>query len=61
VAAFVANFVSFFGVILVVARWKRSIRRWTAPPETLTGAKMRALRPSGPNRQALIEPELIMD
>ena len=32
--AFVVNFVSFFGVILVVARWKRPIRKRTAPPET---------------------------
>ena len=43
-AAFVANFVSFFGVILVVARWKRPIRKTTAPPETLTGATVAAIR-----------------
>jgi len=36
--AFIANFISFCGVIVVVARWKRPIRRQTAPPETLTGA-----------------------
>src|SRR5712692_7766962 len=30
--AFVANFVSFFGVIVVVARWKRPVRKRTAPP-----------------------------
>src|ERR1035438_3755076 len=42
--AFVANFVSFFGVILVVARWKRPIRKRTAPPETLTGATVAAIR-----------------
>jgi MFS family permease len=42
--AFVANFVSFFGVILVVARWKRPIRKQTAPPETLTGATVAAIR-----------------
>jgi MFS family permease len=37
--AFVANFVSFFGVIVVVARWKRTVRkgarhqnRFRAPP-----------------------------
>src|SRR6202050_5459746 len=42
--AFVANFVSFFGVILVVARWKRPVRKRTAPPETLTGATVAALR-----------------
>src|ERR1700684_1262288 len=35
--AFVMNSVSFFGVILVVARWKRPIRTPTTPPETLTG------------------------
>src|SRR5580700_1268031 len=43
-AAFVANFVSFVGVILVVARWKRPIRKRTAPPETLTGATVAAIR-----------------
>ena len=42
--AFVANFVSFFGVILLVARWKRPIRKPTAPPETLTGATVAAIR-----------------
>jgi MFS family permease len=42
--AFVANFVSFVGVILVVARWKRPIRKQTAPPETLTGATVAAIR-----------------
>jgi MFS family permease len=42
--AFVANFVSFFGVILVVARWKRPVRKRTAPPETLTGATVAAVR-----------------
>src|SRR5712691_6857377 len=42
--AFVANFVSFFGVILVVARWKRPIRKRSAPPETLTGATIAAIR-----------------
>jgi MFS family permease len=42
--AFVANFLSFFGVILVVARWKRPPRKRTAPPETLTGATVAAVR-----------------
>jgi MFS family permease len=42
--AFVVNFVSFFGVILVVARWKRPIRTRTAPRETLTGATVAAIR-----------------
>jgi MFS family permease len=43
-AAFVANVVSFLGVILVIARWKRPIRKRTAPPETLTGATVAAIR-----------------
>jgi MFS family permease len=43
-AAFLANFVSFFGVVLVVARWKRPTRKRTAPPETLTGATVAAVR-----------------
>ena len=42
--AFVANFVSFVGVIFVVARWKRPVRQRTAPPETLTGATVAAIR-----------------
>jgi MFS family permease len=42
--AFVANFVSFFGVILVVAKWKRPVRKRTAPPETMTGATVAAIR-----------------
>jgi len=42
--AFVANFISFFGVILVVARWKRPVRRRSAPPETLAGATVAAIR-----------------
>ena len=43
-AAFVVNFVSFFGVIVVVARWKRAARQRTAPPETLKGATIAAVR-----------------
>ena len=43
-AAFVVNFVSFFGVILLVARWKRPMRKRTAPPETLRGATVAAIR-----------------
>ena len=43
-AAFVVNVVSFFGVILVVARWKRPLRKRAAPPETLTGATVAAIR-----------------
>jgi MFS family permease len=42
--AFLANVVSFFGVILVVARWKRPIRKRVAPPETLAGATVAAIR-----------------
>ncbi len=33
--AFVANVVSFFGVIVVVARWKRPTQKRTVPQETL--------------------------
>jgi predicted MFS family arabinose efflux permease len=43
-AAFVANFISFFGVILVVARWKRPVRRRSAPPESFSGATVAAIR-----------------
>src|SRR5580704_8251955 len=42
--AFLANFVSFFGVILVVARWKRPVRRRSAPPESFSGATVAAIR-----------------
>jgi MFS family permease len=42
--AFLANVISFCGVILVVARWKRPIRKQTTPPETLTGATVAAVR-----------------
>jgi MFS family permease len=42
--AFVINALSFFGVILVVTRWKRPVRKRTAPPETLSGATVAALR-----------------
>jgi MFS family permease len=42
--AFVANFFSFLGVILVVARWKRPPRKRTAPPESFTGATVAAIR-----------------
>lgn len=43
-AAFALNVVSFAGVILLVARWKRPVRRRTTPPETLAGATVAALR-----------------
>jgi MFS family permease len=43
-AAFVLNTLSFFGVILVVARWKRPVAKRTTPPETVTGATVAAIR-----------------
>src|SRR5580692_4747780 len=43
-AAFVLNAASFVGVILVVARWKRSAVKRTTPPETVTGATVAAIR-----------------
>ena len=42
--AFVANFVSFLGVILVVARWKRPVRKRDAPAESFSGATVAAIR-----------------
>jgi len=42
--AFALNAVSFAGVIVLVARWKRPVRRHTTPPETLAGATVAALR-----------------
>lgn len=42
--AFLVNAASFFGVIVVIARWKRSVRKRTGPPETLTGATVAGLR-----------------
>jgi MFS family permease len=43
-AAFLINTVSFSGVILVVARWKRLVLKRSTPPETVTGATRAALR-----------------
>jgi hypothetical protein len=43
-AAFVLNTLSFIGVILVVARWKRPTVKRTTPPETVTGATVAAIR-----------------
>ena len=43
-AAFLVNVFSFFGVILVIARWKRTVRPRTAPTEALTGATIAAIR-----------------
>ena len=42
--AFIANSVSFFGVILVVARWRRPARRRSGPPESFSGATLAAIR-----------------
>jgi MFS family permease len=42
--AFLLNTLSFFGVILVVARWKRAAVKRTTPPETVTGATVTAIR-----------------
>ena len=41
---FIANVLSFCGVIVVVARWKRPIRKQTAPRETLIGATVAVVR-----------------
>src|SRR6201987_4431702 len=41
---FIVNLISFCGVILVVARWKRPIQKQTAPAETMTGATVAAVR-----------------
>ena len=35
--AFVLNALSFFGVIVVIARWRRHVRKSQLPPETLGG------------------------
>ncbi len=43
-AAFLINTLSFLGVITVIARWKRHPRKRTAPPETLAGATVAAVR-----------------
>jgi len=43
-ATFLVNVVSFFGVILVLLRWKRPAVHHSAPPETITGATVAALR-----------------
>jgi MFS family permease len=42
--AFLVNFASFFGVIVVVAKWKRAVPKPAAPAETFTGATVAALR-----------------
>jgi MFS family permease len=42
--AFVINSVAFFGVILVVAKWKRPVPKRTTPKETFRGATVAAIR-----------------
>jgi MFS family permease len=42
--AFVLNALSFMGVIAVIARWKRPVRKSQLPAETLGGATIAALR-----------------
>jgi MFS family permease len=42
--AFVVNAVSFFGVILVIARWRRVVVARATPPETVSGATLAAIR-----------------
>src|ERR1700757_3777740 len=43
-AAFLLNTLSFFGVILVVTRWKRPAVKRTPPPETAPGARAAGIR-----------------
>jgi len=43
-AAFLVNVISFVGVILVVARWRRPVRVRSTPAETLGGATIAAIR-----------------
>ena len=43
-AAFAVNVVSFFGVIFVITRWSRPVKKGNLPPETLGGATVAALR-----------------
>lgn len=42
--AFTLNAVSFLGVIIVIARWKRAIHKRTSPPETLWGGTITGVR-----------------
>jgi MFS family permease len=42
--AFLLNVVSFFGVIVVIARWKRHVPKSKLPVETFTGATAAAIR-----------------
>jgi len=42
--AFLLNAASFLGVIVVIGRWKRVIRKRTTPPETVVGATVAGIR-----------------
>jgi MFS family permease len=42
--AFLLNAASFVGVIVVIARWRRTPKKRTAPPETILGATVAGLR-----------------
>src|SRR5258708_21516560 len=42
--AFLVNAASFLGVIVVIARWKRTVRKRPTPPETLAGATVAVVR-----------------
>lgn len=44
VSAFVLNALSFLGVIFVIFRWKRPLRKSALPVETLHGASLAAIR-----------------
>jgi MFS family permease len=62
-SAFLLNAVSFVGVILFIARWKRPLRKRTAPPEALRGATVAAIRYvhySPPIRTLLARSGLVM-
>lgn len=42
--AFLLNAASFVGVIVVISRWKRVVRKRTAPPETIVGGAVAGIR-----------------
>ena len=42
--AFTINAISFIGVIVVVARWRRPVKKRTTPAETVVGATVAAVR-----------------
>ena len=61
--AFLINAASFVGVVLVIARWKRQVRKRTAPPETLgsaTAAAIRYVRYSPALRTLLVRSGIVM-